>query len=411
MTSIPAPRRSGDAGVVDVVVVGGGVIGAAAAWQLARRGRRVELLDRFGAGHVRGASHGSSRIYRQTYVGPQYVRLAAEALPLWRELESETGASLLAITGGVDHGDARRTAELAASLAEHGITHRFLDPGEAALRWPGMRFDGPVLYQPDRTGIVRADQAVAAFTAAAVGRGAVVRRSTRVTAIRVCDDDLVEVVTRRGTLRTRRVVVAAGAWMAELLDGLVPLPPLRVTQEQPALFALRGINPCAPSESAWPTFIHHTGPERGWPEGGVYGLADPCGDVKVGFHGVGPECDPDLRTFQPEPALMRRLQEYVAQWLPGLDHTRPDPISCTYTTTSDSAFLGAGGPGGGGRGVLGARVQVRPRGRPGVGRSRDGGHRPGSAGGGGLRPGGSPAGPAASRRLTSSALQDLALLA
>jgi sarcosine oxidase len=33
------------------------------------------------------------------------------------------------------------------------------------------------------------------------------------------------------------------------------------------------------------------------------------------------------------------LQEYVATWLPGLDHTRPDPISCTYTSTPDAGFV------------------------------------------------------------------------
>jgi sarcosine oxidase len=193
------------------------------------------------------------------------VRLAVEALPLWRDLESETGASLLSVTGGVDHGDPHRTTVLAESMAAHGIPHLWIDPDEAARRWPGTRFDGPVLHQPDRTGVVRAEQAVAALTAAAVGRGAVVRRSTPVSAVRVHDDDLVEVVTPAGRLRARRVVVAVGAWTAGLLDGLVTLPPLRVTQEQPALFPLRGINPCAPSEFAWPTFIHHPGPAQGLP--------------------------------------------------------------------------------------------------------------------------------------------------
>ncbi|MDT7711257.1 MAG: sarcosine oxidase [Pseudonocardiales bacterium] len=321
--------------VVDVVVVGGGVMGAAATWRLARRGRTVVLLERFGAGHTRGASHGASRIYRQTYAAAPYVRLTVEALPLWRELEAETGAALLTITGGVDHGDPRRTAELAGSLAAHGIAHHWLDADEAGGRWPGMRFDGPVLVQPDRSGRIHADQAVAALTAAARGRGARVRRNTRVTAIRVRGDDLVEAETQSGVVLARRAVVTAGAWTAELLDGLVPLPPLRVTQEQPAYFPLVGVNPCAPQEVAWPTFIHHTADG----DDSVYGLADPCGDIKVGLHGTGSECHPDRRTFRPEPAQLQRLQDYVAQWLPGLDHTRPDPISCTYTSTPDSGFV------------------------------------------------------------------------
>ena len=47
---------------VETVVVGGGVMGSAAAWALASAGREVLLLERFEPGHVRGASHGASRI-------------------------------------------------------------------------------------------------------------------------------------------------------------------------------------------------------------------------------------------------------------------------------------------------------------------------------------------------------------
>ena len=48
----------------DVVVVGGGAMGSAAAWWLARDGRSVVLLERFEQGHARGSSHGPSRIFR-----------------------------------------------------------------------------------------------------------------------------------------------------------------------------------------------------------------------------------------------------------------------------------------------------------------------------------------------------------
>ncbi|MDT7553415.1 MAG: sarcosine oxidase [Pseudonocardiales bacterium] len=308
-------------------------MGAATAWQLARRGRRVVLVDRFEAGHTRGASHGASRIYRQAYASARYSRLAADALPLWRELEAETGAGLLTITGGVDHGDPVAVAQSAAVLAEHDVRHEWLDPDRAALMWPGMRFAGPVLHQPDRAGRINADLAVAAFTAAARSHGAQIRRPLTVTGIDVDGADLVRVRTSEGAISARRVVIAAGAWTTRLLDGLVAHPPLRVTQEQPAYFPFRDALPCVARAEDWPSFIHHVG------DGGVYGLTDPCGEVKVGLHGTGPECDPDRRTFAPEPDGLQRLQDYVATWLPGLDAGRPTPVSCTYTSTPDAEFV------------------------------------------------------------------------
>jgi sarcosine oxidase len=133
----------------------------------------------------------------------------------------------------------------------------------------------------------------------------------------------------------RRAVVTVGAWTSALLEGLVTLPRLRVTREQAAYFRLVGVHPCMPREADWPTFIHHIGDGAG-DDSGIYGLSDPCGDVTVGLRGPGPECDPDRHALPPEPARLGRLKEYVAEWLPGLDHTRPDPISRTPTVTRDS---------------------------------------------------------------------------
>ena len=86
-------------------------MGSAAAWWLARRGRQVVLLERFEQGHIRGSSHGGSRIFRFAYPDPDYVRLAQAALPLWRELEADAGRSLVETTGGIDRPNNAESAE------------------------------------------------------------------------------------------------------------------------------------------------------------------------------------------------------------------------------------------------------------------------------------------------------------
>ena len=58
------------------VVLGAGAMGSAAAYQLARRGEPVVLVEQFGLGHDRGSSHGAARITRRVTVNPELVRKA-----------------------------------------------------------------------------------------------------------------------------------------------------------------------------------------------------------------------------------------------------------------------------------------------------------------------------------------------
>jgi sarcosine oxidase len=88
----------------EVVVVGAGVTGSATAAALAGAGRDVVVLERFRLGHDRGSSHGRSRIFRFSYGERRYVRMAMEALPMWRELEERAGEVVLRTTGGLDLG-------------------------------------------------------------------------------------------------------------------------------------------------------------------------------------------------------------------------------------------------------------------------------------------------------------------
>jgi sarcosine oxidase len=86
----------------DVVVVGLGALGSAAAWALARAGARVLGLEQFDLGHHRGASHDHARIVRRSYHTPAYVQLAGLAYRAWAELEREAEERLLVTTGGLD---------------------------------------------------------------------------------------------------------------------------------------------------------------------------------------------------------------------------------------------------------------------------------------------------------------------
>ena len=185
---------------------------------------------------------------------------------------------MLTLTGGVDHGPGEPIDALHESLRSAGAAAELLNPAQAAERWPGMRFDDHVLFQPD-AGRVHADQAVGAFQEAAVKRGADVRHGVRVADIVDTTDGVVVTTTSGEGFRGDAAVVSAGGWTTLLMGRLGGS--LRTTQEQPAHFPVRD------PATAWPSFIHHPGGGLNV-EGGVYGLASTDG-IKVGFHGSGPE--------------------------------------------------------------------------------------------------------------------------
>ncbi|MDQ1373624.1 MAG: sarcosine oxidase [Actinomycetota bacterium] len=299
-------------------------MGAATAWWLARDGREVVLLERFGPGHTRGSSHGGSRIFRFAYPLPRYVRMAMLALPLWRELEADTGATLLETTGGIDHGDDIGVQAVAEALDNQGAAYEFLTAAAAAERWPGMRFDSDVLFQPD-AGRCNADATVAALLEGAARHGAEVRFDDGAESVSLVHDDVAVRTAAGDEYRAGAAVVAAGAWLEKLAGDLVPLPPFQVTQEQVFHFAP------ADQDTVWPSFIHHRDPY-------IYGLETPGEGVKVAEHHAGAVVDPDTRSFEIDPAGELRVRDYVGTWFPGLDPWPVSSTTCLYTTTPTEDF-------------------------------------------------------------------------
>src|SRR5205807_5317705 len=121
--------------MIDAAVVGLGAMGSMALWRLAARGAGAAGFDRFSPPHDRGSSHGESRIIRTAYAeGAFYVPLIREAFTLWRELEADSGTTLLTMTGALMIGrrDGGRVGGALASCAAPGREHGVLCGDEAA---------------------------------------------------------------------------------------------------------------------------------------------------------------------------------------------------------------------------------------------------------------------------------------
>jgi sarcosine oxidase len=316
---------------VDVLVVGAGLMGSAAAWSAARRGASVVVLEQFTPHHAMGSSHGSARIVRRAYGDALYTRLTGRAFELWRELELGSNVELLRRLGGLDFGRRRDVATLAEHLVGAGVPHEVLDAAEAEDRWPGMRFSGPVVFH-EQAGTVDAEGAVDAFLADARRHGAQIQFETAARSIDVRGEQLAEVRTDGGAITARHVVLAPGAWLAQLAGRLVALPKLVVTQQQIAHFPR--LDPSAPP---WPSVIHHDQPSIYHLAGGRDGTA--ADDRKIARHDGGTVTGgvPGDRSL--DPGATAELVEYVRRWLPGLGPVPRHEATCLYTSTPSEDFV------------------------------------------------------------------------
>jgi sarcosine oxidase len=311
---------------VDVVIVGGGPMGTAAARALSARGRAVILLERFTLGHARGSTAGTTRNFRLTYHDPLYVRMARRSLERWRELEDEAGVELMRVVGGLDVGTA--TDASAQALEHAGERLERPSDAEVAERWPMLRFSprSSFVYQPDGA-VLRSQEAVRTIARLATAHGAEVREETPAESIAASGDG-VEVATASSTILAPVAIVAAGAWSGSLLGRAgIPLT-LRPTLEQSTYFDAGAAH--LPTVIDWDEA----------PEQPPYIVPDPFepGTIKAGAHLSGPDVDPDTRSFDADEARELQVADWVGRRL--VSGARPlRTETCLYTRTPDEDFV------------------------------------------------------------------------
>lgn len=320
----------------DVIVIGGGVMGCAAAYHLAKDGRRVLLLEQFGVVHTRGSSHGPSRIIRLAYDTEDYVQLARAAYELWRGLEAESGQSLLRTIGGLDLGvpGALALDEIRATYEAAGVAYEALDRDEIVRRYPKFNLpDGTIgYYQPDY-GLLDADLCVATLASLARRHGARINEHEAALQITPLADG-VAVRTARGTYTAGQLVLSAGSWIGPLLGQLGIALPLTVTKELVAYF--QPPDPQAYLPERFPIFIHRfantTTLGSGFP---IFRHAG----FKMIFDRTGPTVEPGDPDRDPAPGQLELLLNYAAGVLPSLGSQVIEAVTCRYTMTPDEHFV------------------------------------------------------------------------
>lgn len=299
-------------------------MGSAAAAHLAARGQRVLGLEQFHVAHTHGSSHGRSRVIRLAYFEhPAYVPLLRRAYELWRQLEVETGRSLLRITGGLMIGapDSDVVMGSLRSAREHGLSHEVLDAAGIHRRCPPFTpRQGTVALYETEAGVLDPEESIRAHLDLAANRGARLQFEEQVLSWGVAASGRVQVATSRGAYEAERVVLAPGAWAPQLfqLEGL----PLKVEPQTLYWFEPAG-DAAAFAPERFPIYIWDLGD-------GVqfYGFpADEEGRVKVAF-------------FRTKNGDERSLRTALMPCLPSLANGRlVETVSCKYTLTPDQHFV------------------------------------------------------------------------
>ncbi|XP_021755580.1 probable sarcosine oxidase [Chenopodium quinoa] len=336
-------RTTGIEHVLDVIVVGGGIMGSCTAYQTSMRGYSTLLLDQFDFLHNRGSSHGESRTIRVTYPEPYYSSMVLESSKLWEEAQSQVGYRVLYPTNQLDIGKAndRSLQAVIRSCQSNSVDFRVLDHNQVT-----QEFSGGVTVPEDwigvvsrGAGVIKPTKAVCMFQTLALLNGAILKDNMKVVDIsRDMGSGCIVVSTATGEkFYGRKCVVAAGAWMNKLVKAVtgreVPIQPLetticywRIKEEYERDFSIDG---------RFPSFAGYGSPY-------IYGtpsLEYPS-LIKVGVHG-GRFCDPDKRTWIPDPELMDLLKLWVKERFGGrVEHDRPvSSQSCMYSMTPDEDYV------------------------------------------------------------------------
>jgi len=317
----------------DVLVLGGGTMGTATAWALAKRGIKALVLEQFSHVHTLGSHGGHTRIFRHAYSeGAGYVPLMQRADQLWCELGEELGLDIVHRVGilemdspGTHHSHNARDAAM-----KHGIPYEWLNAEEIRYRWPVFHPpDGWEGGFSDRAGFLVVEPALRGMAVLAGRNGVEILKHSPVISWSV-DGSAVRVQTPEQTFAGDRLIITGGSWSSSVLSELqLPLSVVRKV-----IFWLDVAEPAQFRPDVFPVFAADTGASEiyGFP---VFGLPG----MKVANHLGGEPANPDTVERRADPSEAQDILDCTNYLLPGVSDRVVSSAVCLYTRTPDEHFI------------------------------------------------------------------------
>lgn len=320
----------------DIIVIGGGAMGTATGWALARQGHGVIVLEQFQHVHEQGSHGGKTRIFRHAYAeGPRYVPWTLEADQLWTELQERSSARFMHRVGCLDISAPgfHRAREARASADSYGIRSEWLTGRDVNERWPAWQLPEvrEVCFGPD-AGFLDVEIALKSLGHELIDAGGELRTDERVLSWNA-DHRGVKVEASKGSYAAERLVLTAGAWSGKILRELEI--PLHVLRKPVVWFEIDRERTTLVMPERFPVFISddETGEFYGVPQ-----YQEP--GIKVGMHSGGDVVEPDTvdRTAT-EADIAPDLRPFVERSIHGATGKTLGAAVCMYTMTPDHDFV------------------------------------------------------------------------
>ncbi|AGP31277.1 N-methyl-L-tryptophan oxidase [Corynebacterium terpenotabidum] len=330
----------------DVIIIGTGSMGGAAANALAERGVNVLGLETFEPGHEQGAAHGGTRIIRQSYFeSPDYVPLLRRSYELFRKLEEESGREIMELCGGIYIGDPESLTFAGSKLAAelHNLEHEVLTADEIRTRFPTMdpADDALGLYEAN-AGYVRPEETTIANAEVAARKGATLHFHEKVTGWTITDDGGVEVTTDTpdgpAVYTADKLIVSPGAWAPVLLPELNL--PLQIDRMLFHWFT-PDYTDKVPAE-AWSEENHPVYIEQTHDNDQIYGFPatdGPDGGFKLGFFRNGSPTTADTIDRTVYDHEVEEMRARALELFPALTGPLVQAKTCLYSVTPDEHFV------------------------------------------------------------------------
>ncbi len=218
----------------DAIIIGAGIMGCSAAFQLAKRGLNVALLEKGNVGD--GSTGKSSAIIRQHYSNELTARMALHSLRVFQNFEDAVGGEcgftatgFVALVDAADQSGLAQNVQMQQSL---GIKTELMPPSALADLVPGLDTADlvAVAYEPE-SGYADPYLTVTAFAQAAKREGARLFQDTEVTAVQFQNGRVAGVTANNQQFHAPIVLNSAGPWgarVAQMAGVSVPINACRV---------------------------------------------------------------------------------------------------------------------------------------------------------------------------------------